>query len=169
MNTPVENAEERITRYKAGERDFSGANLVGARLRGANLVEANLDGANLDGANLFEANLDGANLRGANLRGAILRGANLDGANLRGARLTWRTNLNEWAFQGTVWPTDPAKLEGATIDGVPFLEFMETLKAIGPNPSPEVRAVWDVMQKAKADKQASQAASLNGPSPNASK
>lgn len=37
-------AEELLERYKAGERDFSGADLTGADLRGAKLFGANLHG-----------------------------------------------------------------------------------------------------------------------------
>lgn len=99
---PPVNAEELLRRYAAGERDFKGADLVGADLASTNLTGANLcdatlvgadlcgatlTGANLCDANLYEANLGGANLKTANLRGADFVGAHLEGANFRGAHL----------------------------------------------------------------------------------
>jgi len=66
-----------LERYKAGERDFSWANLHGADLHEADLCRADLRGANLRGANLRWADLHGANLRWADLCRADLRGANL--------------------------------------------------------------------------------------------
>ena len=64
--------EELLTRYAAGERDFSeaelyGVDLSGADLQGINLSDARLFGANLSGANLKYANLDYASLYGVNL------------------------------------------------------------------------------------------------------
>jgi uncharacterized protein YjbI with pentapeptide repeats len=87
-------AHELITRYEAGERDFSWANLYQVDLSGAVLPRAvlyhvNLSGANLKGANLDRADLIGANLREANLGEAILTGANLREANLGMADLAW--------------------------------------------------------------------------------
>jgi len=61
-----------IAEYKAGERNFSGADLRGADLRGAYLRGAYLRGADLRGADLRGADLRDADLRGANLRGANL-------------------------------------------------------------------------------------------------
>jgi hypothetical protein len=81
-------ATDLLVAYKAGHRDFRGANLVGANLGGAYLGDANLTDANLGGADLRGAYLRGANLTDANLRGACLTGANLVGTNLRGACLT---------------------------------------------------------------------------------
>jgi len=57
-----------IEEYKAGKRDFTGANLRFANLRFADLQDANLQRANLQDANLQRANLQRANLRGANLQ-----------------------------------------------------------------------------------------------------
>jgi uncharacterized protein YjbI with pentapeptide repeats len=92
--TRLMDAHELITRYEAGERDFSWANLYQADLSGAVLPRAilyhvNLSGANLKGANLDRADLIGANLREANLREAILTGANLREADLGMADLAW--------------------------------------------------------------------------------
>ena len=54
-------AEELITSYKAGERDFSRADLQDADLSGADLTGVNLVGANLSRADLSRAKLIGAN------------------------------------------------------------------------------------------------------------
>ena len=75
-------AEELKRRYAAGQRDFTGVNLIRAKLIGADLVGVNLWGANLSGANLVRAKLWGANLTGANLVGANLTKANLCGMKL---------------------------------------------------------------------------------------
>ncbi len=74
--------EELIERYKAGERDFRGAELPWAYLR-----EADLRGADLSRAKLREVDLRGANLHGAKLRGADLRWAELPEVDLSGAYL----------------------------------------------------------------------------------
>jgi hypothetical protein len=87
--------------YKAGERNFSGAQLSGVslvwvELTGINFVGADLSHANLSGANLSESNLSGAtnltfadlsraDLRNTNLKGTRLEGANLEGIQLEGA------------------------------------------------------------------------------------
>jgi hypothetical protein len=87
--------------YKAGERNFSGAQLSGVslvwvELTGVNFEGADLSHANLSGANLSESNLSGstnltftdlsrADLRNTNLKGTRLEGANLEGIQLEGA------------------------------------------------------------------------------------
>lgn len=76
------NRGELIQRYKAGERNFSGADLRGANLRGVNLSGADLRDADLRGAILSGADLSGAYLSGANLYGAYLSGADLSGAKI---------------------------------------------------------------------------------------
>jgi uncharacterized protein YjbI with pentapeptide repeats len=111
LETEVMTAEELLERYAAGERDFSGVDLMGinlsgadlgadwssfnlggnlneTNLSGANLSSANLSGANLSVAMLYEADLSCANLSYANLNGAALIGANLTGANLSNADLS---------------------------------------------------------------------------------
>ena len=80
-------AKTLLSKYKTGERDFSGADLRRADLRRADLSGANLGGANLGGACLYGADLEGACLEGACLRRAYLRGVSLRGASLRGASL----------------------------------------------------------------------------------
>jgi hypothetical protein len=87
--------------YKAGERNFSGAqlsgvNLVWVELTGINFEGADLSHANLSGANLSESNFSGetnltfadlsrTDLRNTNLKGTRLEGANLEGIQLEGA------------------------------------------------------------------------------------
>ncbi len=87
--------------YKAGERNFSGAqlsgvNLVWVELTGVNFQGADLSHANLSGANLSESNFSGetnltfadlsrADFRNTNLKGTRLEGANLEGIQLEGA------------------------------------------------------------------------------------
>jgi hypothetical protein len=122
-------AEELLAAYAAGERNFSGADLIGAdlfearlegvHLSGANLSEAELFGANLSGANLSgadfrDANLNKADLIGANLIGANLIGANLIGANFSGADLR-DANLNKADLSGA--NLDGANLIGANLSG----------------------------------------------------
>jgi len=173
-------AEELRARYVAGERDFgradlnevqlSRANLSRTNLASANLASANLIDADLSGACLNRAHLYGANLHRANLTGATLTDANLYRANLNGATLTSRVaRSGQWAFEDTVWPTDPALLEGTTVDGVPFSEFMETVRAIGTDPSPQTVAAWTAMQSAKAARAAMIAVTRNDPAPSVAK
>jgi uncharacterized protein YjbI with pentapeptide repeats len=86
--TRLMDAHELITRYEAGERDFSWANLCQANLSRANLKGANLDRADLSGANLREANLGMADLAWANLSGANVTSEQLGkAASLRGAAM----------------------------------------------------------------------------------
>lgn len=80
-------AEEFLSKYAEGKRDFPGANLAEANLSGANLSGTDLSGANLSVANLSGANLSGANLTKAKLNVAKLSGANLGKANLSQAIL----------------------------------------------------------------------------------
>ena len=94
--------QELITRYEAGERDFSRAHisfadlrgvdlrqidLSGARLIDANLRRANLAGADLSWASFLSANLMEADLTGATMSQVVLHGADLRQAKLRGADL----------------------------------------------------------------------------------
>jgi hypothetical protein len=87
--------------YKAGERNFSGAQLSGVNLvwveltgvnfQGVDLSHANLSGANLSGSdlsgesNVTFADLSRADFRNTNLKGTRLEGANLEGIQLEGA------------------------------------------------------------------------------------
>jgi uncharacterized protein YjbI with pentapeptide repeats len=100
--------DELLERYKAGERNFNGIELIrivgemgerdgvdgqitgleGADLRGINLRGANLEKVNLSGANLTGADLFGAYLGEAGLVKTILRDTNLFSVNLSHAVLT---------------------------------------------------------------------------------
>ena len=82
-----------LARYRAGDRNFAGANLSGVNLSARGFSDVDFTGANLSGANLsytqfYDVNFTNANLSGANLTNAGLSGANLTGANLTGANLT---------------------------------------------------------------------------------
>lgn len=91
-------AQELLTKYKAGQRDFKGVSVSGENitwaclaeidLRGADLQYVNLSCANLSRANLSNgANLSFADLSRADLSEADLSDSNLEGANLDGATL----------------------------------------------------------------------------------
>jgi uncharacterized protein YjbI with pentapeptide repeats len=58
-------ADEVLTRYEAGDRDFRHVDLRGQSFKGKNLSEANFSGANLRGANFTNAYLKGAKFCGA--------------------------------------------------------------------------------------------------------
>jgi uncharacterized protein YjbI with pentapeptide repeats len=68
-------AEELLAAYDEGERDFSGADLRGAKLNFANLSHADLRGANLSEANLSVTDFSYAVITGANLSDAEINGA----------------------------------------------------------------------------------------------
>lgn len=115
-----------VAMAKNGDRNLSGADLIGANLTGADLYCADLTGAalmaaNLRGADLDEANLTDADLRGANLRGANLINANLTRANLRGVDLTG-ADLREANL------TD-ADLTGASLSGAIWSMGLDFLQA----------------------------------------
>lgn len=123
--------DELLARYKAGERNFAGvellriigemgeidgvdgqitglegANLRDINLRGANLEKVDLSGADLTGADLFGAYLGEAGLvktilRDANLFSANLSCATLNGADLTGAILT-QMNASSASFIGAI-------------------------------------------------------------------
>ncbi|APB32540.1 putative PatA subfamily protein [Gloeomargarita lithophora Alchichica-D10] len=109
---PVAQANQLLQRYAAGERDFTGINLIGCNLQGANLEGVNLSRADLMLADLSGCLLIGAKLAGANLVGAEmvktnLREASLGGVNLIGANLS-QANLNGSQLMG-------ANLSSATL------------------------------------------------------
>ena len=114
-------AEELLSRYATGERNFAGvelrhpndrsqdeegsiyienADLRQINLRGANPYSVVLDRSNLTGAFLVMASLCDVILIHANLRGANLCWACLNRADLRGARLDY-ANLRAAQFVGT--------------------------------------------------------------------
>jgi len=96
-------AQELITRYEAGERDFGWSNLYQTDLSGAVLSRAVLYHVNLGGTNLKRANLDRADLIGANLREANLVRADLTGAKVTSEQLGKAASLRGAAMpDGTV-------------------------------------------------------------------
>lgn len=76
-----------LTQYKIGQRNFAGVNLRGAYFASADLQEVDFSGVELNGSNCSYANFQYANLRGADLRGANLQSTDLRWADLRGADL----------------------------------------------------------------------------------
>lgn len=140
----LRSTKELLTAYARGNRDFRGAELLGADLGGTNLSGVDFRDASLVGANFREANLGGADLSKADLReatlvdanlheailceanlvranlvGASLGGANLGGANLSGADLSGtllrEVNLDEAnLFRANLYR---ATLDGATFGG----------------------------------------------------
>ncbi len=112
-------ADDVLTYYTKGRRDFGAQDLSNLNLQGANLesaifhdaklLRANLQGACLSETNFSQANLNQANLRDAVLTKAYLNHSDLQGADLRGADLTgaYLTNAN---LRG-------ANLCGATLTG----------------------------------------------------
>jgi len=98
----INNVNEILKRYAAGERDFRLAQLKGADLAGANLEDANfaeadlansdLSKAKLRGTSFYHADLAASNLTRADLRDTSFRGARLIGAKLPGASL-FRANV----------------------------------------------------------------------------
>ncbi|MEG4403932.1 pentapeptide repeat-containing protein [Microcoleus vaginatus GB2-A3] len=120
-------AQELITKYAAGERDFTAillceANLSRIDLSGANFSEAILSLTNMSGTNLSNANmrkaklnvarLSGANLYKANLSGAILNVANLIRADLREAQLVEATMIRSELIRADL---SSANLTGANL------------------------------------------------------
>ena len=91
-------AEEFLSRYNAGQRDFTGINLAGVNLSGKKFFPINLSKANLKKANLRKTNLNGSNLRQANLNESNLSGADLAG----GVNLS-EANLSRACFGGQRW------------------------------------------------------------------
>jgi serine/threonine-protein kinase len=98
------NADELLTAYAQGRRDFTAhdlenlrlkrSDLTGAMFHSANLRQTNLHGSNLAGADFGRANLCQTNLRDANLSKAYLSNADLQDADLRGADLRGAYLLN---------------------------------------------------------------------------
>jgi hypothetical protein len=87
LDVGVMTPEELLARYAAGERDFSGVNLIGVNLEEICLEEVNLQGANLSGTFFFRSNLRGAIFTNANLERADLNMTVLDETDFRGANL----------------------------------------------------------------------------------
>jgi hypothetical protein len=144
---PKISKEELLNSYKAGERNFRGAQLEEAvNLEGVTLYEVNLSYASLHRANLSQANLHGAQLNGTVLIEAVLCGANLSKAEL------YRAYLGEANLQGA--NLSGANLQGADLQGA-YLEkaLYDEQTQFPPNFDPEgkgllstheVISVWDL-------------------------
>jgi len=133
---PVMAAEELITRYDAGERDFSQANLYEEDLSDANLAEADLSGAYL-----CAADLSGASLRQADLHGADLGGANLSEADLGEANLS-EADLYEADLSG-------ANLTGANLNAA---SLMRTTVTDSTQLDDKWRLVWSIVNEGEGDR-----------------
>jgi Pentapeptide repeats (8 copies) len=106
-------AEEVLSRYASGERNFSWKDLSGLDLHGADLRDTNLFGSNLSNTNLTDANLEGSNLGQANLRGALLRNANLRRVFLAGADLTGADVTGAEMMEAQIQPPPSAQPQAA--------------------------------------------------------
>lgn len=137
--------------------DLHGSNLSGAFITDTNLCGANLHSANLEGAHLTGVTLGGATLHHASLHGAVLINVDLSGVDLStttlsGAQLHSAREFGTPLFdEHTVWPTDEWRMRSTMMDGVPLIEWLETLRAIGPNPTPQQLKAWAAMRDHKAE------------------
>ena len=117
-------AEELLSRYGAGERNFSGIYFRGESLDNADLRDINLSGSDLGDTELCNVNLSKANLSGSslcevswekvNFSYAQLRGAVLDNISLFKCNFT-KANLNE-ANLIESW-VEGCNFDGATLTG----------------------------------------------------
>ena len=108
------NANQLLSQYQSGQRNFAGLNLRGVYLAEAELAQVDFSGVALNGSNCNHVNFQYANMRGADLRGANfqyadlkwsdLRGADLRGADLRNADTTG-TITDERSFIGALVTT----------------------------------------------------------------
>lgn len=158
--------DELLERYKAGELNFAGIELIrivgemgerdgidglitglsGADLRGINLRGANLEDVDLSEADLTEADLFGAYLGGASLWKAILRKANLFSANLSNAHLPWAdltgadmTHIKAWGanfMSAKIGYLERADLTQANFQGCNFY---------GPGLCRRFNVIWDTI------------------------
>ncbi|MGF1589554.1 MAG: pentapeptide repeat-containing protein [Pleurocapsa sp.] len=107
-------AEELLTAYSSGRKDFSlkdlgmqdlqKADLSEVKFHGSKLVRTNFQGADLNRANFTDSDVRQAMLRNANLTKSFFKSSNLEGVDLRGANLSYAN------FQDT-------KLKGANLCG----------------------------------------------------
>jgi uncharacterized protein YjbI with pentapeptide repeats len=91
------NAEEFLKRYEEGERNFSGADLRGAKLGHAVFQDVDLSNSNLENVDLSWSELGSVDFSGSNLRNIYLEGAQwyrlrIREADMSGARLD-HTNI----------------------------------------------------------------------------
>ena len=101
-------AEEILTRYSSGERDFQrtdlpeGSSFAGSVLAGSNFKHSWLFGAKFEGADLRNVCLDESNVkccdfRGADPRGASIRESVICGSDFEGAQ------VYDVCTEGTTW------------------------------------------------------------------
>jgi len=122
---PPSSAKELLERYRAGERDFRGAELPGANLGKTELPGIDLSGADLTRANLFAADLSHAIFTDTCFRAANLSTCVLSGAAMRRAKL-FDANLFDATLEGVdlrganLYGADltRVRLQGATVDAV---------------------------------------------------
>ena len=107
-------AQEILTAYSSGRKDFGlkdlsmqdlqKADLSESRFRGSKLVRTNLQGADLSRTNFTNSDVRQAMLRNTNLSKSLFNSSNLEGVDLRGANLSYAN------FKNT-------KLKGANLCG----------------------------------------------------
>jgi uncharacterized protein YjbI with pentapeptide repeats len=108
---PPTSAEELLSRYAAGERFFSGADIPdgacfsGGVLKGAVLEDAWLSCADFRGADLQEVSFRRSNVKMSNFTDADLRGASFQDASVEAAEFT------------------SAKLDGVSFEGAGYYGF----------------------------------------------
>ncbi|MFM7384266.1 MAG: pentapeptide repeat-containing protein, partial [Microcystaceae cyanobacterium] len=76
-------AEELLTRYRNGDRQFVGVNLRDVDLLQVDLTEIDLSGSDLRQARLGKSHLKRANLQRANFSEALMWGTDLESAHLK--------------------------------------------------------------------------------------
>lgn len=100
FSKPVKiSAEEVLSSYTSGRKDFSlkdmgmqdlqKADLSDAKFYGSKLIRINFQGANLSKTNFTNSDMRQAMLRNANLSRAFFNSSNLEGIDLRGANLSY--------------------------------------------------------------------------------
>ena len=118
-------ANELLERYKAGQRDFRGLNLMGIDLSHSVLCGANFSFCNLRNAWMKQANLRGANLRNTTISRGVLAYADLSGADLSHADLDtcafFGANLTGANFHKALMGHQPC-LSGANLTNVDFTQ-----------------------------------------------
>jgi uncharacterized protein YjbI with pentapeptide repeats len=101
------NAEEFLTRYEQGERNFSGADLRDAKLGHAVFQDVDLSNSNLENVDLSWSELGSVDLSGSNLRNIYLEGAQwyrlrIRAADMSGARLD-HTNIENCDLTASIF------------------------------------------------------------------
>lgn len=102
-------AQEILSAYSSGRKDFGlkdlsmqdlqKADLSEVKFHGSKLVRTNLQGANLSRANFTNSDVRQAMLRNADLNKTYFKSSNLEGVDLRGANLSY-ANFNNTKLKG---------------------------------------------------------------------